>query len=102
MQNQIKFYYGNAIDRGGRIALGDLMPKCNSVFVYAKFPNPNVLYVEPAPAESKIEQELAKCRRSVDDKMRVAIPKELRGKATRALIGKDGSKFGVVLWLQYE
>jgi hypothetical protein len=33
MQNQIKFYYGNAIDRGGRIALGDLMPKCNSVFV---------------------------------------------------------------------
>ena len=95
----MKYYYGNNIDKQGRVALGELIAPKTQVVIWVEDPDYNCIHIRPY-----IEGEnVPSCSiRRTDDKSRVILPKEFRRNAINAVVGVNECEGGVVVKLLYD
>lgn len=84
----LKYYYGGAIDKQGRIVLGDFLSEHSKVIIYIEDEREDFVFIEPFVEDLDFPCSFA---RTIDSKKRVVLPKWFRKDYNRVLIGyQDG------------
>ena len=94
----MKYYYGNKIDKQGRVALGELIAPKTEIVIWVEDSDFECIRIKPHIAG----EDVPSCSiRRTDDKSRVILPKEFRKDATNVFVGIDESGGGIVVKLLY-